>query len=283
MKKLIQCFALSALASFTLAAVSCGSDKKEKKEVSDEPQLEARTADVQVYAATPIKGDDAEYFSIVDDEGNSVIKLNGIIEKGDYSTDCIVKATLDIKLVKKYPSKIHGFDAYSPLEMVLLNEDKEEIETLTLSEPDRDALLAELAKPNPGTLNVSYKGKVYKDKYNKVFDTVKYFYLKDSKIESEDEYNKRYNTSSSTSDDSSSSSSSVSSGSSSSSYSGSYDDDDDDDDGDDTESKMDRLKEKAKDLGSKAKDKAKELGSKAKEKADELKDKAKEFFNDLTD
>lgn len=271
-KKLV--FGLSLL--LTVAFVNCkgnkGSDENQTEENSG---IQAKTAELTIFAQMPMKGDQQDYFSISGPNDSQTVKMIGT--PNENSNSGTVKITIDVKVLKPFKDEIYQLGSYRGFELQILDEDREEITSFSMGDTDKELLIAELSKPTPGTVSLIFKDDyVYENSYNKLFSEGKYVRLDNVNITGKTEHDKEMakmeaESSSSSNDretryNSAAGSSNVS--------------DDSDDDSDDT---YKHIKDKAKDLQEKAKEKTKDLQEKAKEKTKDLKDKAKEKLNEWLD
>lgn len=264
MKKLLFRIAVVAVAFAGMTTVmSCGgkkdNDKEEETAVEKtvESKYEPKTLSVEIFSAMPVKGDKASYFSFSGPDDANTITLTGGPSDNEYSSFGVIKATVDLNVLKSFSDKIHSWDNYSGLELNILDENHEEIATLSMNSTDKDLLEAELAKPKPGTISLIFKKEVYGKDYEKIFNKAKYVQIEGADWEGEKEYAREQAKVEKES--------AVSSSSSDSKSSSSRDDDDDDDD-DGKESRWKRMKEKTK-------EKTKELKEKATEKIDQWLDR----------
>lgn len=289
MKKQFSYVALVLLSVFAMTVASCGSKEKAEDNNTEKAEdvFEDRTVQVQIFEGMPVKGEDASYFSVSAPDSSNVVTITGTMKEDSYRNNGIVRAEVNVSVLKKYPEKATGFDGYPKMALVILDADKEEVARLEMSKTDMEVLLAELGKDNPGTVTINYKDEVYDTKqYNEIFDKAKYVYIGEAEIDDDTKHQSSSSSTATVAEDNASdtqTSASTTRSSSSSRASSSRDDsdddssydsyaDDDDDDDDNGGSKW-----------SKVKNKAKELGSKAKEKALDWKDKAKEKLHEWTE
>lgn len=168
-----------------LLLASCGG-KKDDKAASDsttqtEEKVEAQTANVPFLESMPIEGKNADYFAANGADGTANVTLTGTPnEDGKMGT---IRATVKLD-VKKQFANLKGFATFPPMTLYFLNADKEEIESsrLEMSKADQDAIIAELKKPNPGIIEITYKGEFYASTYNKLFKETKYVQIQSADL-----------------------------------------------------------------------------------------------------
>lgn len=179
MKKFM--FYAAAVAALTL--VSCGGSKKSKSNHSpiaqEEETIESKTDTIPFLASLPIEGSDAEYFAL---ENAEVILVGSAPESADHSQGTI-RATVKLKIQKPY-ANLKGFASSPTMPLYFLNEDKELIDhnRLEMSTADKETIIAELKKDNPGVVEINYKGEFYPSSYNKIFDKTKYVQLQSARL-----------------------------------------------------------------------------------------------------
>lgn len=176
-------------ASFSLS--SCGNKKanEEEKEAVEESKIENRTVDLSIFSAMPLNGDQAEYFSFSAPDSSQVIKLMGVVdnEESTISSKGTIKADIQISIVKPLNDEIVEWTSYSGPKLAILDENHEELVSLSLNKTDREILQKELEKAQPGSVNLIFKTEEYEKNYNNIFNKAKYVQLKglDFKTKSE--------------------------------------------------------------------------------------------------
>lgn len=256
--------------------VSCGGGNKSSDENGTEQSsdmenkkgLNPETVQLKVFSQMPIKGDQADYFTIEEPESGTVT-VTGTPDES-YSSRGIVRCELNLRVNKKFNDKVYKLGGYNGLSMHFLDEDKEDIGEIYISNTDKELLEAELQKSNPGVVSVIFKDDVYESTYKKIFENARYVRLEDADITGVKEHEREMAMSERS--ERRSSGSSVDS-----------DDSYELDDSEEKDSKFEKTKEKAQELKEKTKEKAKELTEKTKEKAQELKEKTKEKWNEIFD
>lgn len=173
-----------SIAAIALMLASCGGkDKKEATSATTEPEekVEAQTATVPFLSTLPIEGDQADYFAATGADGTENVVLTGTPEED--ATKGTIRATVKIEVKKQFP-KLKGFAVFPPMTLYFLNADKGEIQScrLELSKPDQEAILAELKKATPGSIEVSYSGEFYASDYNSIFKDVKYVQIQSADL-----------------------------------------------------------------------------------------------------
>ena len=243
---------------------SCGSKNSKEK---DEKTFQERSVEVPLFAEMPVKGDNAEYFTIVYPEGKESIMVKGI--PGESSMLADVKAEVLVKVNKKFDDEIISFGS-NGLTLHLLDEDHEDLGHLRMSKADREVLEKELGKDEPGTVKIIFKDSFFSSNYDEIFEKAKYIRIEDADLKGKSEYESER---ARVEKESSSNSSSYSTGDDDyESGSGRYESaDEPDDDGydDDDPRSMKTAYKKAK--------------SKVSSKAKDLKEKAAEKINDWLD
>lgn len=210
-----------SLAAFSALLVACGGKGKvaDNEELTDDdPTVEAAEVTLAPMPNMQIEGDNAEYFTITGEDGQSEIKLIG--EPDADGKKGTLRATAVIKVYQnKTPDEpMHGMNSFPVLPLYIYNADKEMpggYFRLTMSKPDEEALGALVKSGKPGEITVNYKEDVSGKDYNEIFGTGAYYTMSGARVITVKEHEENRSASSS----------------SSSSYDGGYviDDDDDDD------------------------------------------------------
>ena len=247
---------LSVMAMSVLASCSC-SKKKEKSDVKDEKELvEPRTADVKIFESLPIKGRDAEYFTFTGIDGASTVKLSGKPEDDGYFPEGVIKAEIELTITKTFPDKVLYLAGYPEMALIILDEDKEKIGQLKMSDTDKEVIINELSKAQPGTVTINYKGTFDNEDYYEIFEKAKYVCIDTAEIRGEKETSS--NEESYVEPEPAVEQTTTTPAAAYSSYSAADDDDEDDYDEDESSSKtkMKEIKEKVKEKYNNAKEKA---------------------------
>ena len=182
---------LTICVSVSFSLSSCGNKKanEEEKEAVEESKIENRTVDLSIFSAMPLNGDQAEYFSFSTPDSSQVIKLMGVVENDEstISRKGMIKADIQISIVKPLNDEILEWTSYPGPKLAILDENHEELVSLSLNKTDREILENELAKPQPGSVNVIFKIDEYENNYNNILNKAKYVQLKglDFKTKSE--------------------------------------------------------------------------------------------------
>lgn len=179
-KSVLKVSLLAILMTGSMTFVSCkGKKAAETDEVTEqESKVADRSVDVSIFSSMPVDGANADYFSISGPNGSSTVKLTGTPDDESYSGNKgIVKATIDVSVLKSLNDEVHEWGGYSGPKLVILDENHEEITKLSIAKTDKQLLEAELAKPTPGKVSVIFKTDVYDKEYNKIFDKAKYVQL----------------------------------------------------------------------------------------------------------
>lgn len=179
---------IAALMFAAAALVSCsnkGSNSDSANKGSEEAPLEAKTAEAKVMEGASVTGEDAEFFTIAGPAGAETITITGTPDGQSGSITC----KLDITVVKPVGEPVYDLGATTSYDIELLDATNNVLTTMSLSQADRETLLAELQKAAPGTVTVNYSTSAWDDTYNKVFDCVKSVRLTNAEVRTEAEWN----------------------------------------------------------------------------------------------
>ena len=245
--------------------VSCGGKKTENdtlpKVESQDSKLLPRSVQLSVFSSMPVEGDNADFFRISGPNGSDTITLTGKPDDTSSMGRGSIKANIDLSILKSLNDEVYQWGNYSGLKLTLLDEDHEEITSLSLSDTDKKLVETELAKSKTGTVNVIFKTNAFSREYNKVFDMAKYVRLEGATFTGKKAHDKEVAAEEAKALKEAKASESKSSSSSSSSYDSDYDD------GDSGEkSRWQKIKDKTK-------EKTKALKEKATEKLDDWLDR----------
>lgn len=183
MKKIL--FMIVSTLVLTTCVTSCGGNKSSNDDstsFAEKDTVSERTITIPFLSALPIEGDDASYFEVTGEDDTENVVVIGTPDSEDVEEGTIrAKVKID---VKKQFKNLKGFARFPVMPLYFLNEDKEEISYLRIemSKTDQDIILAELKKPNPGVVEITYKSDFYSDSYNKIFDEAKYVQIKSAML-----------------------------------------------------------------------------------------------------
>ena len=287
MKRKILTYSLVfSVAALLPIATSCKKKKvddqeAEKTEKAEKKNVEPKTIQVEVFTAMPVKGDQADYFSISGPDGANTITVTGTPDPEAYSPRGIIKMEVDLSVLKPLNDQVYEIGDGSPLKFRFLDADREELSYISVGKTDMELIAAELEKATPGTITVILKTDEYERSYNEFFEKAKYVRLENAEIEGVKEHEREEKMAEAERKkeeraaeaerrrEERAAAASSSSSSRSSSYSSSSSDDDYDDYDDDDRTSMKKALKKA--------------GKKVSEKAKSVKDKAAEKLNDWLD
>ncbi|MDE6297104.1 MAG: hypothetical protein K2L89_04585 [Muribaculaceae bacterium] len=216
MKKIL--FSIVTTVVLATCMASCGGKKSDNENSTvnvEKDTVTERSKYIPFLSALPIEGEDASYFKVYSEYFTDNVDIIGTPDPENPEKG-IIRAKVKLK-VKEQFKDLKDFGTIPPMALYFLNEDKETISSLRLemSDTDQEIILAELRKPKPGTVDVTYKGDYYADSYNKIFDQAEFLQIQGADLRDNSESDSS-SSSGYSSDDDSDESSSYSSASSSS-------------------------------------------------------------------
>lgn len=180
---------MAAIALAATALVAC-SGKKETSQKYEDKIVEERTAELQVLSGASVTGDDADYFSISGPNGSQTVTLTGTPDKehsNEFNGEGDLSITVDITITKAYPEAIHDVNRHDFV-IEVLDASNEKVTELYMSDVDADNLLAELKKPAPGTVSITYTGSASDESYYEIFEKAKTIRLTKAEVFTEAQY-----------------------------------------------------------------------------------------------
>ena len=178
-RKIFTYSVLVAGAMILPAMISCKGKQQEKveeTEVKEEPKtsIEPKTIQVEIFEAMPVKGDQADYFSLSYPDSTNFITVTGAPSENEYrSNSGTVKFNIDLKVLKRFNDEIYRLGDYSGLTFRFLDSDHEDVGYIRVGKTDMELIEAELGKAVPGTITLIVKDDKYESDYNKIFEKAK--------------------------------------------------------------------------------------------------------------
>lgn len=192
MKKFLQIILMTFTVLSFVYLTSCGGKNKEKGIEEDtmvetqKETIEPRTIQVQLLPEMPVKGDQADYFTFTAPNGSDTITVTGTPpDESSYSSAGTIKVVLNLTVNKSLNDKVYDLHRIS---LHFLDEDREDIGSLSMNSTDKELVIAELEKATPGTISITFKDSEYERSYNKIFDKAKYIRIEGVEFESEKEH-----------------------------------------------------------------------------------------------
>lgn len=260
----IKSFLAISLAFFMLVSCGKGNNQETEEQIPEQTEeqegVQPLSKTINVYSGEAVTGDEADYL-MIDMPAGEAIQLKA--EPGEGYSSPKFRVQVPVQVTKKFPKEI----SYLRISLELMDENNEYVTSLSINDADKETLIAALNKGKGDVINIGFNTTVFKSNYNKDFDKVKYYRIKDLDISESSTTATKVSKSSSYEDDDDSGSSYASSAA-----------DDDDDNGEKKDSKWKKAKNAVKNQYEKAKE---TYNDKYKDKVDDAKEKIKDKFHDI--
>ena len=182
---------MTAACALMSSCRSSGSDNKETDSsgvIESKPCIEPKSVEVEIFPEMPVKGEDADYFSISGPDGANTITIKGAPSEDSYTgSRGTIKFEIYLTVLKKFNDEIDRLGDYNGMTFHILDEDREEVSYFTVGDTDMELITAELGKSTPGTVTLIVKTDAYERSYNEFFRKAKYIRLENADIEGKKE------------------------------------------------------------------------------------------------